>query len=336
MIDRQGRYIERKCILAIVFIGISLFCGGLRGQVVAEPSAGYVDKVERGEVSFELGTTKSELSIADTFELTLTAKYPDGIKVIMPKLEMLLEGNDDFGVLDADKPESKLLDDGRTAKSVVCRIEPLNTGELELPELELEYYQKPEGDGDPEIKTLVLGGPKLLVTDIISVDGELNDIKGPVELPADHSKLIWMALGVFVVMVGLLAVVYFMSKRQLTEPAVVQRPAHEIALERLNGLMAENLLQQGKIKEFYEKLSYIIRLYIEHRYALRAPERTTEEFLQEAMSNPDMPEAFKDKLKEFLTHCDMVKFAKYAPTSDEITRSVDLARNFIESTASMG
>ena len=43
---------------------------------------------------------------------------------------------------------------------------------------------------------------------------------------------------------------------------------------------------KGRIKEFYERISNILRHYIEHRFDLHAPERTTEEFLYELNQLP--------------------------------------------------
>ena len=44
----------------------------------------------------------------------------------------------------------------------------------------------------------------------------------------------------------------------------------EIAFDRLEALLAANLVEDGKIKEFYLGLSTILRHYIEERFRLRA------------------------------------------------------------------
>ncbi len=333
MINNKCTYSGSICIFSIALFLASLFCDGL--WAADSVSAGYSLKSERDGIIFEVRTDRSELSIADTIEFTISATFPDNIKIVLPQLQDLLKGSDSFGLLDSEKPVTKLISNNISNTYIKSRIEPFVTGQAVFPNLTLEYYHKVQGQSQPEVKSLTIAGPDFIIKDLISTNGQLNDIKGPIAIPVSYSWMFWLALAVFLLVILLLIIVYLASKRQLSAPAIQQRPAHEIALERLNALIAENLLQQGKIKEFYEKLSYIIRLYIEHRYSLKAPERTTEEFLQEASANPDMPDAFKDRLKEFLMHCDMVKFAKYAPTSDEITRSVDLARNFIESTATL-
>jgi hypothetical protein len=67
---------------------------------------------------------------------------------------------------------------------------------------------------------------------------------------------------------------------------------------------------------------------------LRAPERTTEEFLAELQTTDILAPTEKQTLEEFLTHCDLVKFAKYDPTKDQIQRTFDLVKIFIEKTRS--
>jgi hypothetical protein len=128
---------------------------------------------------------------------------------------------------------------------------------------------------------------------------------------------------------------WFVRRRRRTEELVrIFKPAHEIAYERLQFLVEQNLVEEGKIKEFYEHISDILRHYIEHRFNLRAPERTTEEFLSEVPSANILGKPDQDRLGEFLQHCDLVKFAKYSPTTEQIQKTFDLVKDFIEKTKS--
>jgi hypothetical protein len=45
-------------------------------------------------------------------------------------------------------------------------------------------------------------------------------------------------------------------------------------------------------------------------------------------------ESDKKDLGEFLGHCDLVKFAKHRPGAEQIQRTFDLVKNFIEKTKS--
>ena len=112
------------------------------------------------------------------------------------------------------------------------------------------------------------------------------------------------------------------------------KSAHEIAYERLRKLVEQDLFEAGLIKQFHEEISDILRHYIEHRFELRAPERTTEEFLSELQVSNVLGESDKGDLGEFLVHCDLVKFAKHSPSSEQIQETFNLVKSFIEKTKS--
>jgi len=93
-----------------------------------------------------------------------------------------------------------------------------------------------------------------------------------------------------------------------------------------------NLIEQGKVKEFYIAITNIVRFYIERRFRIRAPEQTTEEFLEAVSKDHVFDSPTRNTLRQFLSHCDMVKFAKYQPEMNEIQKAFDITRDFIEQT----
>ncbi len=92
------------------------------------------------------------------------------------------------------------------------------------------------------------------------------------------------------------------------------------------------MIEQGQVKLFYIRISDILRHYIENRFALHAPERTTEEFLAELQQSAVLAHGHKILLKEFLLHCDLVKFAELLPANDQIQKTFDLCKLFIVET----
>ena len=93
--------------------------------------------------------------------------------------------------------------------------------------------------------------------------------------------------------------------------------------------MAEDLPRKGEIKPFYQRISDILRHYIENRFGLHAPEQTTEEFLGLMQASPALPPVYQGLLKEFLQHCDLVKFAEHVPSTEDIQNTFDACKNFI-------
>jgi len=163
---------------------------------------------------------------------------------------------------------------------------------------------------------------------------DIKDIRPPVYFSRDYFFLLFIAAIVVLIGVGLL-ISYFLKKRtgkKQDPPPLSPRPAHEIAYEALSALKAKDLPRLGRIKKYYSELSDIVRQYLEDRFSINAPEMTTEEFLYSLRESNDLAGAHKNLLKLFLSHCDLVKFAKYGPTQREMDNSFAAAQRLVDET----
>jgi hypothetical protein len=104
----------------------------------------------------------------------------------------------------------------------------------------------------------------------------------------------------------------------------------EQARRALEHLLSQHLVENGQFREFYFELTAIVRRYIEGCTGVRAPEQTTEEFLQIARTDPRFPPAFLTTLDDFLTKADLVKYANLAPAPEGVAAAVAAARTVIE------
>jgi hypothetical protein len=89
----------------------------------------------------------------------------------------------------------------------------------------------------------------------------------------------------------------------------------------------------GQPKPFCTAVSHVLRLYLEERFQFHAPDRTTDEFLDEAQASPLLALNQKQALADFLTRCDLVKFARGEPTEPELRELWQAAERLIEETA---
>ncbi len=80
------------------------------------------------------------------------------------------------------------------------------------------------------------------------------------------------------------------------------------------------------------EFSRIVRQYLEDRFAIRAPEMTTEEFLISLKTSSQLTAEQKQIVGQFLDACDQVKFARHLPTEKEVQHSFDLMKRFITQT----
>jgi hypothetical protein len=109
-------------------------------------------------------------------------------------------------------------------------------------------------------------------------------------------------------------------------------PAHLIAYEQMRRLVEDRLVEHGRIEEYYVRLSDICRHYLENRFNLRAPERTTEEFLVEVSGTALLTGPQKGLVRDFLGHCDLVKFARYGPDDREMREAFEAAKRLVDET----
>ena len=161
---------------------------------------------------------------------------------------------------------------------------------------------------------------------------DIKDVKPPVNLPD-----LWWLLWLLLVLIALTAGVYlFLRYKKSSQAPVIplppQLPSWEIAYQELEALRQENILDKGLFKEFFTRVADIARHYMENRFDIHAPHMTTEEFLYYLGISGHLNETQKGVLKEFLNSCDMVKFAKYAPTIKEALTNFDLAKRLVDDT----
>ncbi|MFA5069571.1 MAG: hypothetical protein WC300_05325 [Candidatus Omnitrophota bacterium] len=170
------------------------------------------------------------------------------------------------------------------------------------------------------------------MSDIFS--GVIRDIKPPVYIKAHYAFLL-LVLASALALCFLLFVIYrFIKKRKdnPVEECYEKIPAHEAAYRRLEELRARDFPRLGLVREYYFRLSGIIRRYIEDRFLLRAPEMTTEEFLYSMRDTGTLTGRQKNTMKDFLSRCDVVKYARYNPDSTEIEGIFLTAKQFIDET----
>jgi hypothetical protein len=136
---------------------------------------------------------------------------------------------------------------------------------------------------------------------------------------------------------ALIFLIYLLWKRKqergyVFAPPPPPPPAHEVALKALRELYASNLLEKQEYKEFFSRLSEIIRAYLEGRYYIQALEQTTGEILRDLPDEVKQDDRLFEWLKDSLTVSDLVKFAKYIPSQEEIDRVKQEAVDFVEKT----
>jgi hypothetical protein len=146
-----------------------------------------------------------------------------------------------------------------------------------------------------------------------SVTNDIRAISPPVEIPNG-----WLWVWGILAVLGIFAALCFAFRywrQQVNQPVTVPViPPHERARKKLR----EALPMITQPRPFCTLVSDTVRIYLEERFNFHAPERTTEEFLYELKATDLLLPDQKQSVGEFLSVCDMVKFARYEPGLQEL------------------
>ena len=154
----------------------------------------------------------------------------------------------------------------------------------------------PEGFDSYELLTHRLS---FEVQSVLPTDGqvELNPPLGELSLLGSSRVWIWTwVIGLLLVFVtAFWGWRVWLASRQKAR----RRSAYEIAMGRLTELVNRSRDEPEQVDAFFVELSAIVRWYLENRFELRAPELTTEEFLESMSRSPDLSGEHQAMLREF-------------------------------------
>ena len=329
-IDRVGRF----AWLAILACLVALPALPAAAQ---EPGAAVEESLEQhvveGDVIVTLAGDRRRMGMADQLRLTLSVTAPPDRNVIFPEV---FDRLGPFQVANHFTPEPEMLDPQIREWRQEYLLEIGEVGELEIPPLTVTLSGEDDAEGVEPLQ-LTTEPYRVVVTSILPEGADLKkpkDIAPPVELAWRGLPLwAWLAIAAALVLAALASLWWRRARRRRLLRGAPSQPAHELALAALDRLQRDDLITLQRVEEFYVRVSGILRHYVEWRFGLRAPEQTTEEFLDAMLVAGGPIAAHRDLLSAFLAHCDLVKFARHQPAPDDMHDALQRARDFVEQTA---
>ncbi len=222
----------------------------------------------------------------------------------------------------------------------VWRLAVFQLGELELAGARVDYVLADGTRGSQPIPAVRLQVGKVTVPGGTQVaEGQMFGVKPPVTLAIVRGRRWW--LPALIVLVGLLVALFVWKPHLLKrlfargpEPLPPPKPPHTRALEDLDLLMTEGLLDRGLAREHYGRLSEILRTYLDGRFLLRSMEATTDELCQVLRNHQPLGRSFFEPLRKFLMTCDLAKFARHVPPRTLGDELAGFVRGFVRQTMS--
>jgi len=321
------------------WVAVSLFCV-LVGCAPARDGKGHVEHPaaesivltsEKGPVDLQVRLWPKEPRLSDLVELEIEVGGEAEVVIRPPAFG---DAVGDFLVRDySERPPNKGNEKSKPNRRVFYyQLEPVFTGAHLIRSVAIEFIDNRENSEHRGESEWIESEPiEVKITsdlgDQVPSLSNLEPMLSPIAI-RDSSVWWWLA-GALLVLAASAA--YFLRSFLKVKTTMVHQPtAEEIAHSQLASLLAEDLPSQGMFKDFYLRLTGIVRNYIEGITSLRAPEQTTEEFLSEMGQKEVFSHEQSKGLKEFLEVADMVKYAAQRPDSSQVESSILLAKEFID------
>lgn len=176
-----------------------------------------------------------------------------------------------------------------------------------------------------------------LAVTIIPVDttADIRPIVPPMAAPLTWQEWLWWMLAGLAVLALLAAAFFWWKKRRDRKQKqilpVLDKPLREWALQELS-LLEQQLpaILPRDIKSYYDRLSYIIRVFIHYQYGIPALELTSHEIGQWAAGVTGY-EHWEPVVMPVIHEADLAKFAKATPGEDHQRHAFAVVKQWIQS-----
>jgi hypothetical protein len=285
------------------------------------------------EVSVSAKLDTNAMLIGDHVGLTLKFTGPAKSQVLWPFIPDTILGS--ITVIGRGKIDTSFTADKQTVSyTQQLNITSYDSGFYTIPGIPFKYRVLPD-----TTRLFASTNMTLLAVHTVKVDTTqaIKPIIGPLKVPISFREMLPWILGGLVVVLIILAVLWYLNKRRKQQPVfrlkpvVVQLP-HELAMQEIEKLRQKKLWQAGRVKEYHSELTEILRRYIEGRFSVPALEQTSAEITYSLVNNPSCPQHELDRLSNLLIMADMVKFAKSQPLAAENEKCLSEGIEFVNQT----
>jgi hypothetical protein len=308
-------------------------------EVITPAKDAITKTTENGPVKATVKVWPAKPSLGDAIYVRLEVDAPAGVSIDAPFQEAGDQRLGRFrvvGFVRSTTPGQRQPNGGQVQEQTYT-LEAPASGRQRIPPLRLEMIDNRDAKGSADAKK-----PQELLTDEVSLEvapvpAEVATkplLPGAGELDPDVGKtslVLIVGLAGLVLMLGSGSILLVRALRARRRIAA-QRSAYDEAVAQLRTLEDRGAPDTNDADAWFVKLSSIVRRYLEHRYDIRAPELTTEEFLLVATARPELTAVHRGLLTSFLERCDRVKFAGYRPEATESIATLAAARGFVEDT----
>ncbi len=278
-------------------------------------------------ISIEVQVDSAQVTVGDPVHYSLLVRRRGDIQIQEPRMQ------EHFGLLelrDLRQLADRTLEDGLVESGFEYDLVAWKPGEYEIEPVSIRFVTADGDTGSVLSDGVLITVESVRIGDATPGEAEdIQDIKGPLTI---RGRVPWMLILIILLIlagVGIGIFLYLKRKRRPVEQAVVKAPPKPFdALAELDRIAAMGLLRQGRYKRYYILISGALRRAIEQRYVVEALERTTYELCAD-MRNDGVADKVVRRIGDFLSECDLVKFAKFIPELETMEGAVERAREIV-------
>lgn len=282
-----------------------------------------------GGVEVVLRLDRTEITTAEWVLVEVAVLAAEGLSVRLPTAEQAVAGG--LKVARTHTVPPALQEGGLVRWVRRFEMQPFLAGEYQVPGLAVVVA----GDDGESAATIRTEPVDLTVSSVLAGAEEtprLQEVAEPMPAPPRVGRLL-LFVALAIVAAGAAAAIAVIVRRRAALSAAQRAivPPHEAALRALRELAADDLLHRDLLA-FHTAVAVIVRRYLEQRFGVRAPERTTEELMFILSGGSWLDDPQRRALHAFLAQCDQVKFARARPTEVASQDLLETATDLVQAT----
>jgi len=272
-------------------------------------------EVKPAEPSGTLSATldKASAAVGDVATLSLSYQLPEGGKLFDPPA---IGGMEQLTILGRDVAPGRL-----SLRVLVDQLASLKTGAITLTWMDKDRNPHKLYADSVSLKVVSALGDK-------PAEASLRPLQDIVPVRPPWLRFLPWILGALGLLLAAAGLFWWLKKRRRqSELAKAHEAPHLWATREIERLETQKVFEKGKVKEFYFRLSEILRRYLEAIRGFPAAEYTIEEIARSVQDEQDR------QLLVLLRQADLVKFADAVPTAARKDDELKAALAYVRATA---
>lgn len=282
------------------------------------------------QVTVDVKIDSLELFVGQQTRITLDVSCDKKAQLIMPQLSAGSELTQGVEIVEVEKPDTQLLNEG--ARQLISQryiVTSFDSALYYLPPFVVKVDNKEYTSKNLALRVLSIP------VDTVHVDRYYgpDDIMEPPFSWEDWSLIFWLSC--LLLAWSILSFYLYIRYRDNKPIIKIIKLApkilpHTKAMQEIDQIKAEKVWAKEDSKEYYTRLTATLRTYIESRYGFNAMEMTSSEIITRLTEG--QTEESLDELRALFATADLVKFAKYNTQINENDMNLVSAIEFINRT----